>query len=72
MKKKTYQGLYIIAGILCTCFVVTMIVEIMNYNANVTSFPLYAIFLLRMYQYILPALFVFLLGYIIKKVIIRK
>lgn len=67
MKQRIYQILYIIAGLLCVWFVVTVIVDAINYDVNATSFPFFAFVAYRMYQYILPAFVVFILGYIIKK-----
>ncbi len=68
MKKKwLYKILFIISALLLMCFFISFGVDIYKYDDYKTSAPLYAYALVRMIEFILPSIIVFIVGMIIKK-----
>ena len=68
MKKKwLYKILFIISALLLTGFFISFGVDIYKYDDYKTSAPLYAYALVRMIEFILPSIIVFIVGMIIKK-----
>lgn len=68
MKKKwLYKILFIISALLSMCFFISFGVDIYKYDDYKTSAPLYAYALVRMIEFILPSIIVFIVGMIIKK-----
>ena len=68
MKKKwLYKILFIISALLLMCFFISFGVDIYKYDDYKTSAPLYAYALMRMIEFILPSIIVFIVGMIIKK-----
>ncbi len=61
MKKQKVKSffcilLYVLSGLLTVCFAVTFSIDWIGYAESFTSAPLYAILLVRVMEFLLPAL----------------
>lgn len=67
MKKIIYKFLYIVSACLAVGFVINFGVDILKYNGYNTSAPLYVYALVRLFEFILPSIIVFVVAIFVKK-----
>ena len=72
MMKKTCKILFIISAFLLMGFFISFGVDIYKYDDYKTSAPLYAYALVRVIEFILPSIVVFIAGMIMKKKAVNK
>ena len=70
--KKAYKILFIISAFLLMGFFISFGVDIYKYDDYKTSAPLYAYALVRVIEFILPSIVVFIAGMIMKKKAVNK
>ena len=58
---------YMLSALLFICFVVFIVVDYINYNSILTSFPFYTNIIVRSIEFILPSIICLLVGAILKK-----
>lgn len=72
MKKRIYQIFYVIALLFVVLFLGFTLFDWITYDVDATSFPLYALVIFRMYQFLLPAFIFFGIGFLIKRFFNKK
>lgn len=66
MNKNIYKILYILSIILVICFIIYLIIDYFNYDSIITSAPFYVNIIIRLLEFILPSIILFIIGFILK------
>lgn len=66
-KEKIYKFLYVISIFLIIVFIIMLVIDYFNYNIINNSAPFYAFILVRILEFLIPSVIIFIIAKIVKK-----
>lgn len=67
MKKSLSKITFVLTILLFICFIISIIVDYINYDATLTSFPFYTNIIVRGIEFLLPSIICLIISFVSRK-----